>query len=254
MKSVVLIACIMGSVVVHPVRAAAQREVDTLKVDPARAEIGIFYHGAQLLVSAVVDTGTDIAVLVSGEAENLHLRQQARVWGMFWAPAGEITFDSIPTMYLLYTSIPVEDLAPPRVLTEWRLGYESFWRAGDTGDGHEHLFPDLVRLKESEGLFHYSIGAVRVEPAEGGQQVVTVVVDVTSKARAGVYRVQLFAFRDQVLTARREGTFTLGRSAFNAFVGSLVRQHALLYGILAVVVAGGAGLLVGLLFGSVKGH
>lgn len=254
MKPVVLAVCLLGAVMVPPVRAAAQQDSDTLSVHPARAEISVFYHGAQLLVSTVVDTGTDIAVLVSGQAEELHLREQARVWGMFWAPGGEITFDSIPTMYLLFTSIPVEDLAPPRLLAELGLGYESFLPTGDAGDDRERLFPDLLRLKESEGLFHYSVGALQTEPVEGGQQAVTVAIDVTPKARAGTYRVQLFGFQDQVLSIRREGTFTLGRSAFNAFVGSLVQQHALLYGVLAVVVAGGAGLLVGLVFGSVKGH
>ena len=254
MQSTILAACLLGAVVVSPVRAAAQQNTDTLQLDPARAEISVFYHGAQLMVSATVDTGTDIAVLVSGQAEELHLRRQARIWGMFWAPAGEITFDSIPTMYLLFTSRPVEELASPRLLATLGLGYESFLPTGDAGDERERLSPDLLRLKESEGLFHYSVGAVRAEPAGEGQQVVTVAVDVPSKARAGVYRVQLFGLQNQVLTVRREGTFTLGRSAFNAFVGSLVQQHALLYGVLAVVVAGGAGLLVGLVFGSVKGH
>jgi len=250
----ILAGCILGSVLAPFLQAAAPQETDTLRVEPPRAEISIFYHGTQLRVSAVVDTGTAIAVLVSGQEEELHLREQARVWGMFWAPAGEINFDSIPTMYLLFTSIPVENLASPDVLTGLGLGYDSFWPVGSMGDSRERLFPDLIRLRESEGLFHYSVGAVRVEPVGGGQQAVTVAVDVTSKARAGVYRVQLFGFHDRVLTVHREGTFTLGRSAFNAFIGSLVRQHALLYGILAVVVAGGAGLLVGLVFGSVKGH
>lgn len=253
MKSVIVAACLVGAVMAPP-GSAAQRDTVTLRVEPPHAEISVFYHGTQLLVSAVVDTGTDIAVLVSGQEEELHLRQQARVWGMFWAPAGEITFDSIPAMYLLSTSIPVENLASPDVLTGLGLGYDSFWPVGNMGDSRERLFPDLIRLKESEGLFHYSVGAVRVEPVGEGRQAVSVAVELTSRARAGKYRVQLFGFHDRVLTVRREATFTLGRSAFNTFVGSLVQQHALLYGVLAVVVAGGAGLLVGLVFGSVKGH
>jgi hypothetical protein len=254
MRLAILAGCLLSLMGVRRPDAAVGQEADTLLVQPARMEIGVFYHGARLVVSTVIDTGTDVAVLVSGAAEELHLRRQSRVWGMFWAPGGEIAFDSVPTMYLLSTSMSAELLAPPQQLAELGIGYESFRPKGDTTDGRKRLFPDLVRLKESEGLFHYSIGEVRHEPIGAGRETVTVTFKVASKARAGVYRVQLFGFHHQALTVRREATFSLGRGAFNAFVGSLVRGHALVYGLLAVVVAGGAGLLVGLVFGSVKGH
>jgi hypothetical protein len=53
---------------------------------------------------------------------------------------------------------------------------------------------------------------------------------------------------------QREAAFVLRRSGFNTFVGSLAREHGLLYGVVAVVVAVGAGLLVGLVFGTGKAH
>jgi hypothetical protein len=53
---------------------------------------------------------------------------------------------------------------------------------------------------------------------------------------------------------REEGAFTISRGAFNALVTRLARDQGLVYGIVAVVVAVGAGLLVGLAFGSVQRH
>jgi uncharacterized protein (TIGR02186 family) len=224
-----------------------------LVVDPPRARIGLFYEGVRLTVSSVVDTGTDVAVLVSGPESALHLRKQARVWGAFWAPSGSVTFEHVPSVYLLRTSGAMERLAPASVLGELGIGYESLRSAvGSGADGD--LFPDLIRLKESEHLFGVSMGEVRAEPMSTGQEMVTTVVELPAKARPATYRVRFFGFRAGALVVQEEREFALTRGGFNAFVDSLAQRRGLLYGILAVVVAVGAGLLVGAVFGSVKGH
>jgi hypothetical protein len=150
-------------------------------------------------------------------------------------------------------------LASTAQLEELGLGYDSF-RSRPGGAGAEaaeragDLFAELVRLKESEGLFRLVAAGVQIEPAGAGRQRVTVSMKVPPKAPPGTYRVQLFGFRDRQLSSRREGAFLLTRGTFNGFFSSLAQRHGLAYGILAVVVAIGAGLLVGLVFGSVKAH
>lgn len=234
----------------------------TLVVEPARAAIGVFYSGVRLTVSAELDTGVAVAVLVSGAAADLHLRRQARVWGAFWAPSGEVTFAHVPVLYLLRASAALTSMAPGALLDELGLGYESLRsRPGGAGagaaegaEGGEDLFAELIRLKESEGLFRVVTGGLRTEPTGAGRQRVTASVEVPAKAPPGVYRVRVFGFRDGHLSARREAGFTLTRGAFNGVFTALAERHGLLYGIIAVVLAIGAGLLVGLVFGSVKAH
>ena len=234
-------------------REALGQETMPMSIEPPRADIGVFYDGVQLKVTSTVDAATDVAVLVSGPASELQLRRQSRVWGVFWAPGGAVTFERVPTVYLLRTSTSLEHLAPPPVLRALGLGYESL-ATTVTGDAEENLLPELIRLKESEGLFHYSAGAMDVEPLGLGRRSVAAEIAIPPKAGAAVYRVQLFGFRGGTLVKREEASFTLGRGRFNAFAESLAGNHGLLYGMLAVVVAMGAGLLVGFVFGSVKGH
>lgn len=234
-------------------RVTSGQEATRISVEPPRAHIGVFYDGVRLTVTSLVGQATDVAVLVSGPPSELELRRQARIWGVFWGPGGAVTFDGVPTVYLLRTSKPVDQLAPPEVLRGLGLGFASL-AATVTWDADDNLLPELIRWKESERLFGYSAGAIGGEPVGSGRRSVTAEIAIPPKAGAAVYRVQLFGFQDGTLVEREETTFTLTRGPFNAFAGSLARSHGLLYGMLAVVVAVGAGLVVGFVFGSVKGH
>ena len=93
-----------------------------LTVEPARVEIGLLYGGVDLAVSAGIAPGVEVAVLVTGPPSELVLREQARRWGLFWAPAGEVRFDDVPSLYLLRTTTALEGLAPADVLE--KCGYD----------------------------------------------------------------------------------------------------------------------------------
>jgi uncharacterized protein (TIGR02186 family) len=239
-----------------PAAVAAPQADAALVVTPAVGEIGVLYGGAPLTVTAEVDSGARVALLVTGARSDLHLRRQARVWGAFWAPSGGVTFRQVPSLYVLHASAALSELAPAQVLSDVGVGYESFRAAvvGDSGGVAAELFPELVRLKESERLFQTVIGEVRREPTGVGRERVTALINLPAKAPPGVYRIEVFGFRGQRLAVHQEASFTLTRGAFNGFFSALAERHGLLYGILAVALAIGAGLFVGLVFGSVKAH
>jgi uncharacterized protein (TIGR02186 family) len=251
-RRALLLACLGGAALAAAPGAGPQGD-GALRVEPSGARIGLFYHGARFTVSADVDSATAVAVLISGPGGDLHLRSQARVLRTFWAPSGRVTFEHVPAAYLLRTSAALRELAPAVVLRSLDLGYDAF-RPDPSLPAARALFPELIRLKESERLFQITEGGVQVEPLPGGGRHVAAAIALPARAPTAEYRVQLFGFRDGVLVLRRQSTFTLSRGAFNALVRSLARQQGLVYGILAVVVAVGAGLMVGLAFGSVKGH
>lgn len=248
-----LLATCLGVVLAHAPGGAEPRGDTTLRIVPSQAEIGVFYDGVHLTVSADVERDLAVAVLMAGPVSDLHLRTLAQVWGTFWAPAGDVSFERIPVLYLLHTSSALDDLAPAAVLAQMGIGYESF-RPAVLEEAAQALFPDLIGLKESEGLFRSTAGEIERVPMDDGGQRISAFLLVPARAPAATYRIQLFGFRHHKVVLRREGAFTLERGAFNAFADSLARQHGLIYGIVAVAVAVGGGLLVGLVFGSGKGH
>jgi uncharacterized protein (TIGR02186 family) len=223
----------------------AQPEPIAIDVEPARVRIGLFYDGADVVVSAVTDPAVRTAVLVTGPSEDLVMRTKARAWGLFWAPAGEVTFRNVPSLYLLESTAKLADLAPPRVLEELGLGYAALQRAIDQ-DGGEDLFEELVRLKESEGLFR--VGEAAADQGRSSRSTLRI----PARAVARTYAIRLFGFRDGRLVVQGEAAIELTRSRITGFVSSLAREHSLLYGLFAVIAALAAGLLAGFLFGSAK--
>jgi uncharacterized protein (TIGR02186 family) len=222
-----------------------------LTVEPGRVEIGLLYDGVDLAVSAELEPAVDVAVLVTGPGSELVLREQARRWGLFWAPAGEVRFDDVPSLYLLRTTVGLESLAPAPVLEELDIGYPALGaRLGQTRDG---LFRELIALQESEGLFSATVGRDESgQTSATGGSVFRSVLHIPARAPASAYSVRLCAFRDGRLVTRAEGTFELEEAGFVAFVSSLAETHGLAYGVFAVVIAVAAGLLVGFLFGSTR--
>jgi len=224
-------------------------ESATLTVEPARVEIGLLYSGADLTVSAEAEPGDEVAVLVSGPPSELVMREQARRWGLLWAPAGEVTFEEVPSLYLLQTTVEPEKLAPAPVLEKLGIGYASLHTR--LGEERRHdLVRELIVLKESEGLFSSTVA--KDDGQAGGGAAYRTVVHVPARAPAGTYSVQLCTFREGHLVSRADGFFELEQAGFVAFVSSLAQSHGLAYGVFAVVVAVASGLMVGFLFGSTR--
>lgn len=243
-----VLACAAGLALPSSARARPGAPVAT--VEPARAEIGLLYSGVDLAVSTQREPGVDLAVLVTGPASDLTLREQARRWGLFWAPAGEVRFEGVPSLYLLRTTTAVEDLAPAHVLEDLGIGYPALGAALG-GETRDDLLQELIVLKESEGLFSVTVASDdgRGESTTGDSPFRTV-LHIPARAPASTYSVGLFAFRDGELVTRSEHTLEVEEAGFVAFVSSLAETHGLAYGVFAVVVAVAAGLLVGFLFGS----
>lgn len=226
-----------------------------IEIQPGEAEIGLFYGGVNLEVSGEVEPDTHLAILISGPPVDLHFSKKEKVWGLFWAPRKDVTFEAVSGLYHLVTSDELDKLAPKQVLIELGLGYESLRLAhNDMDDSEEDLFLELVRLKESEGLFHVSVKEDGEEISETGPHPFRVLFHVPANAPPTTYSVEVFAFRDGRLLTRGEGSFVLRQTRPISFITSLAQEYGLLYGILAVVVALAAGLGVGFLYGSAKGH
>jgi uncharacterized protein (TIGR02186 family) len=235
-----------------PPGASARPEPTPLTMEPAHVEIGLLYSGVDLTVSTEREPGVELAVLVTGPVSDLTLRERARRWGLFWAPAGEVHLEGVPSLYLLRTTTALESLAPAGVLDDLGLGYPAL-RAALGPETRDDLFRELIVLKESEGLFSTTLASDedREEPAAGGSSFATT-LHIPARAPATTYSVWVFAFRDGQLVTRISETLELEKAGFVAFVSSLAEAHGLAYGIFAVVIAVAAGLLVGFLFGSTR--
>jgi uncharacterized protein (TIGR02186 family) len=207
-------------------------------------------------VQGTVLPGYEVAILCRGKAGPLAVKRKGKVWGVLWMSVGTVSFDDIPSLYLLSTSAPLASLAPPAVLAQLGIGYPALATLAGRERDQQSFFRELVKIKEKEGIFAVHEGAVQLLPGAGGIRQVRAACVLPSTVPTDGYEVQLFGFKDgsgELLCARSMEVKQVGMAHF---MSSLVASRPLLHGIFAVIVAVAAGLLTGFVFGgsSKKAH
>lgn len=234
-------------------RAAVGSQPATwLEIDPTRVDVGTFYNGVTVSVKGAIPAGYDAAVICVGKAGTVELKKKGRVLGILWMNVGEVVFESVPSVYVLSTSRSLAELASPPTLEDLRVGYGALesraTRFLEDGDQHGS-FRELLKLKESERLYSYDEGGVRLGPEEGGAVPVSAQCFLPAKAPSEEYEVRLLVFKDgqgELLHVARLQVTPVGATAF---ISSLAERHGLLYGVLAVLFALVVGLFTGFVFG-----
>jgi uncharacterized protein (TIGR02186 family) len=237
---------------------ATATEQQGLRVDPDRVEVHMLYHPRSVRVTAPVPAGAEVAILLVGAERDLVLKRKGKVLGAIWMNVGDVTFDSVPDVYLLATSCGLDDLAEPASLERLNLGYEAVG-ARSAGEGTvDPLFKELIRLKEHDGLWSVREGGITVVPATPAatslqdavpEALATADFALPAKAPIGEYRVLAYTFVRGRAELSGEGRVQVTEGGVAVIIARLASAHGLVYGILAVLVAAGAGLLTGVVFG-----
>jgi uncharacterized protein (TIGR02186 family) len=253
--SAVLQVALSASAVANPGLESTVR----LRIDPTEIGVDLFYSGATVRVEGQIPAGYDAAVLCSGHESAVELKKKGKVLGFLWMNVAEVVFENVPSIYLLSTSSPLAELAPLPLLEELVVGYqalESRTVRSPEQKGQEGDFAEFIKLKEAEKLYSYDEGGVKLEPRPNGATQVSAECTLPAKVPWGEYEVRLFGFKEGKGRLLRTERLQLGAVGVTAGVSTLVERHGLLYGILAVLIALGVGLLTGLVFGlgSKKSH
>jgi uncharacterized protein (TIGR02186 family) len=231
-----------------------------MHIEPSEIRLGLFYGGTTVRVEAeAVPAGLDMAVLCTGPEDRIELKKKGKVWGVLWMNVGEVTFEKIPSLYILSTSRKLTDLASPTALEELGVGYPALGTNVLTSPHDpedQELFRELLKLKESEGLFSVDESGVQIESDPDGTTHLTSKCFLPAKMSVGEIDVRLYGFSAGQGRLLDSGKLRISLVGVNKFITSLALQHGLLYGILAVVIAVVVGLATGLVFGlgSKKGH
>ena len=250
--SPLLSAVLLAALPAPAVAAPAPEPTVSMKIDPTEIRVGAFYNGATVHVEATIPAGYGAAILCSGERDSIELKKKGKVLGFLWMNVGDVVFEDVPSLYVLSTSIPPADLAPASVLEELGVGYRAIEsraaRSPDRAES-ERDFGEFLKLKQSEKLYSYDERGVKLESGPSGTMRVSAECLLPTKAPWGDYEVRLFGFKAGKGELLRTERLRVAPVGVTARLSALARNHGLLYGILAVLIALGVGLLTGLAFG-----
>jgi hypothetical protein len=230
---------------------AAGAESVILQVVPPVVEISAFFHGSEVTITGTLPAGHQAVAEVVGPVGQEHLMRKGRR-GPLWMNVGEVTVSGAPSLYMVLSS--AADL-----LTEaspW--GFQSLKKnitlTGVPENEMGKFLGQFLELKKSEELYAVLPGGLKLTPAGNDRLEVTGTFRLPANVKPEKYKVCLTAIRDGQAVEQQCVPLAVQMIGFPALLMSLAYEHALLYGILAVVIAIFTGFIMGYLFKGGGGH
>ncbi len=224
-------------------------------------EIGLSYQGDQIHFFGVVPVrDCDLIVRLTAEkSEEIKLSMQGRV-GPFWMAVKQYEVTGAPFMYKIHSTKPVEQIVSPEVAQKLELGYQAVQkqmklhlaRGEAAPTDAELVFKGLVKIKEKGNLYNIVADPKRLEITEG--RLFKHYFRFPPAATEGRYVVESFAFKDGQLVGYGKDIIQIQKVGLEYWLTDISQNYPMFFGIMAVVIALGAGLLVGMIFGKGGQH
>jgi uncharacterized protein (TIGR02186 family) len=230
----------------------------TLKPDPDDIRIGALFSGTQVSVSGTIPAASEVMVQVTGKREDLVLKKKGRALGVLWMNVGTVTFHQVPTLYLLYVSEAIGAFARsnPVKWQELGIGLESLKGQIEITPDHgdkDTLCKQLLKLKERDALYAMREPPIRYGKGDNGMRSFATEIFIPARVAPGAYQVKALAVNDGHIVAVATSEIRVSEVGVPALLSSLSLNHGGLYGLLAVLIAIAAGLVMDFLFGDNKG-
>ncbi len=244
----------VGLGVAHAVTPEGQEKVVTA-ASKNIIEIGLSYRGDQIHffgVSPVKDC--DLIIRLTAEkSEEVKLSVKGKV-GPFWMTVKQYDVTDAPFMYKIHSTKPVEQIVSPETAQQLGLGYGAvrqkmklhLSRGEADPDDNEKVFKGLVKIKEEANLYNIVSDPKRLEITEG--RLFKHYFRFPPAATEGRYVVESFAFKDGQLLGYGKDVIQIQKVGVESWMTSVSQNHPTIFGIMAVLIAMAAGLLVGLIF------
>ena len=223
-------------------------------ISSRKVEIRYSFTGAQLLLfGAIIYPGgkaparpADIVVVLRGPVEPIVLREKQKIAGI-WMNADSNRFRSAPSFYAVASSRPISQLVDERTASIYEMGLQNLQLSPGGGalpEKERRFEAGLLDLRRRQGLY-----AEHPHGVEINQGVLyRANIAIPSQVPVGTYTAETFLVdRGRVLAAATR-EIQIGKSGFERFVALAARRHAVLYGLIAVLMSLALGYAAGLLF------
>lgn len=212
------------------------------------------FAGTEIIVFGSVDNSRqpsadahyyDVAVVIEGLPQPLVARKKSSIAGL-WINTDVARFESVPSYYAIASTRPVEEIADASLLEQYAIGLEYVRLSPAAKTAVETKAEDLnafeqavVRLKQKEGLYLTSNTAVGFI----GRSLFRSSISLPANIPVGQLTARIYLFREGQLLSSFSTRVRLKREGIELWLYQFASRRPLLYGIFAVAVAVGAGLL-----------
>jgi len=218
-------------------------------------EIGLSYRGDQIHFFGVNPVpGSDLIIRLTAEKEEeIKLSVKGRV-GPFWMAVKQYDITGAFFMYKIHATKPIKEIISEKTAQELGLGYEAIRhqikaklaRGVAAPDDAEKIFKGFIKIKEKANLYNIVEDPKRLEMAEG--KLFKHYFRFPPAAMEGRYVVESFCFQNGQQVGYGKDVIEIKKVGLEHWFTYTSQENPIFFGILAVLIALGAGLLVGLIF------
>jgi uncharacterized protein (TIGR02186 family) len=218
-----------------------QCETPTISLEPKRIEVGAFYSGANVKIRGRIQQDSGVVVVLRGADREEVFNKKTR-FGPIWIASGKVRIAGVPSLFLRFSSHPLDSLLHAEVIDQRLLDHETIRKKmqidpEQSGDHGEIIRSNYLALKMQEGIYQTEAGLVSLsDPAEGLKEYF-VDLDWPRKAPPATYEVKVLECRDGEVVGEVSTPLPVVKVGFPAELAFLANQHSSLYGALAVVIA-----------------
>jgi uncharacterized protein (TIGR02186 family) len=204
------------------------------------------FAGTELLLFGATEGEGDVVVIVRGPDSETSVRRKARVAGL-WINRDEMRFTGAPAFYRVAASKPLAEFVPPALRQRHQIGAEFLRLQGPADAAQDEVAAfraGLLRNKEAQNLYDPEIGRVSFL----GPRLFRTRILFPANVPTGAYSVEVLLVRGgQVIGAQTTPMF-VNKVGIGADIYDFAHDWAVLYGLLAVLIAVFAGWAAGAIF------
>ncbi|BBK39724.1 hypothetical protein STAQ_48020 [Allostella sp. ATCC 35155] len=241
-----VLSCLLAALLLSSLGRPAAAEPLTADVSTHLIAITTGFTGSDVVLFGATDGPGDVVVLVRGPEGLATVRRKGRVAG-FWLNVESVRFERVPAYFSMASTRPLEEFTSPAVRQREQFGtrYLRFDARREPSAETIARFRDaLIRTKTDDGLYAGAAGQVRFL----GERLFRTNIRFPANVPTGTYTVDVFLVRDGEVVAAQATPLVVSKIGVGADMADIAHRHAALYGIIAVLVAGVAGWLAGIIF------
>jgi uncharacterized protein (TIGR02186 family) len=218
-------------------------------------EIGLSYSGDRVFFFGVNPVpGSDLIIRLTAEKEEaIKLSVKGKV-GPFWMTVKQYEVTGAPFIYKIHAGKPLKEIIPAATAQELELGYPAIRhrmkmhliRGEAAAEDAALVFKGMLKIKERANLYNIVEDPARVQVAEG--KLFKHYFRFPAAATEGRYQVESFCFQKGQLVGYGKDVIEIKKVGLESWLTTTSQNKPVFFGIMAVLIAMAAGLLVGFIF------
>ncbi|MGC1405072.1 MAG: TIGR02186 family protein, partial [Thermodesulfobacteriota bacterium] len=238
-------------------------QAGTLSFQPSGLERTLFskrFH--TLTISGSASEGDKIIIKIVSPPKEFKLNKSGKGLGFVWLPIAHAEVKKLPGMYALLSSEKISGILPPEqqkalglspdyqeIYDKAELHYKNPPKEGETAGLKKEYITGLIKILEEGRLYQVRENAVQ----RSGNQFIAQVKH-PADAPLGEYQVYCYAVKEGKAELLSQGKFQVKQTGLAEWLTQQAAKNAVVYGIMAALIAIGAGIFVGLIFKRGGGH